>query len=287
MQISIYGSRRQDGYISSIGSLLDALRDRGISVFVHRNLASLLNEEGYRLKLHGIGECSSLPEGTDFVMSIGGDGTFLRSAKWVGGKEIPIIGINTGHLGFLAENSIADARDIVDDLLGGDFTPERRILLEAVCDDGTRIDWPFALNEVAFLKAESASMISVRIEVDGNFLADYSADGIIMATPTGSTAYNLSVGGPILVPTLHNIVLSPIAPHTLTLRPIVVGADSILRAVVTSRKGDFRLSIDGRSVVLPCGVPITIRRAPHSVITLRKKGENYASTLRNKFLWGS
>lgn len=287
MQISIYGSRRQDGYISSIGSLLDALRDRGISVFVHRNLASLLNEEGYRLKLHGIGECSSLPEGTDFVMSIGGDGTFLRSAKWVGGKEIPIIGINTGHLGFLAENSIADARDIVDDLLGGDFTPERRILLEAVCDDGTRIDWPFALNEVAFLKAESASMISVRIEVDGNFLADYSADGIIMATPTGSTAYNLSVGGPILVPTLHNIVLSPIAPHTLTLRPIVVGADSILRAVVTSRKGDFRLSIDGRSVVLPCGVSITIRRAPHSVITLRKKGENYASTLRNKFLWGS
>lgn len=286
MQIAIYGSRRQDGHITSISTLLDALRTRGISVFIERRLASLLNQEGYRLSLHGIHECTDIPEHTDIVMSIGGDGTFLRSAKWVGGREIPILGINTGHLGFLAGYSMAEAGELADSLSDG-FIPERRLVLEAQSDSQVRINWPFALNEVAFLKAESASMINVRVEVDGIFLADYSADGLIMATPTGSTAYNLSVGGPILVPTLHNIVLSPIAPHTLTLRPIVVGADSELTAVVTSRKGDFRLSIDGRSVVLPCGTPIRICRARHSVVTLRKKGENFASTLRNKFLWGS
>lgn len=286
MQIAIYGSRCQDGHITSISTLLDALRARGISVFIERRLASLLNQEGYRLSLHGIHECTDIPEHTDIVMSIGGDGTFLRSAKWVGGREIPILGINTGHLGFLAGYSMAEAGELSDSLSDG-FIPERRLVLEAQSDSQVRIDWPFALNEVAFLKAESASMINVRVEVDGIFLADYSADGLIMATPTGSTAYNLSVGGPILVPTIHNIVLSPIAPHTLTLRPIVVGADSELTAVVTSRKGDFRLSIDGRSVVLPCGTPIRICRARHSVVTLRKKGENFASTLRNKFLWGS
>lgn len=287
MQIAIYGSRRQDGHIADITKLLDTLVSKGVTVFVERKLAAVLNEEGYRLKIHGIRECSGLPSHTDMVMSIGGDGTFLRSARWIETREIPILGINTGHLGFLAENSVSEGEAIVEALLHGEYAREKRLMLEAVCEDGTPIDWPFALNEVAFLKAESASMINIRVEIDGNFLADYSADGLIMSTPTGSTAYNLSVGGPILVPTLQNVVLSPIAPHTLTLRPIVVGADARLRAVVTSRKGDFRLSIDGRSVVLPCGSPILISRADHSVITLRKKGENFASTLRNKFLWGS
>lgn len=283
--VAIYGSRRQEGHIDDIKTLLDTLRGRGIEVYVERKLADLLNEEGYRLALHGVKSVTRFPEGADLVMSIGGDGTFLRTAKWMGGREMPVLGINTGHLGFLAENTVADGPRIVEALTKGEYSEERRLVLQAKFEGADDV-WPFALNEVAFLKADSASMISVRVEVDGDFLADYSADGLIMATPTGSTAYNLSVGGPILEPTLQNVVLSPIAPHTLTLRPIVVGADSRITAVVTSRKKDFRLSIDGRSVMLPCGEKIIIERAPHSVVTLRKRGENFAHTLRNKFSLG-
>lgn len=284
--VAVYGSRRQDGHIASIIAFLDSLMEAGVDVYIEKKLALLLNEEGYRLKVHGIRECTALPAHTDMVVSIGGDGTFLRASKWIGSLEIPIIGINTGHLGFLAENSIEDAPEIIDALKEGKYDRERRLVLEVSTPSIPEKEWPSALNEVAFLKADSASMIDVKVDVDGYFLANYRADGLLMATPTGSTAYNLSVGGPILVPTLQNIILSPIAPHTLTLRPVAVGADSELKAVVSSRKGEFRLSIDGSSCVIPCGTEVMVRKAPHSVITLRKKGENFASTLRNKLFWG-
>lgn len=284
--VSIYGSRRQDGHVSDICRLIDALRARDIEVFVHTKLGLLLGEEGYRLPLHGVKAGAMLPEATDVAVSIGGDGTFLRTARWLGGREIPIVGINTGHLGFLAENSVDDTDRILSLLCEDKGVVEKRMVLEAVCDKIPPREWPYALNEVAFLKGDSASMISVSVEADGYFLADYRADGLLMATPTGSTAYNLSVGGPILAPTLNNIILAPIAPHTLTLRPVVIGGDSELTATVHSRKGDFRLSIDGRSFTLPCDSTVKVRKASHSVLTLLHPDENFASTLRNKLFWG-
>ena len=286
-QVSIYGSRRQEGHIGNICQLIDTFLSRGIAVSIERKLASVLNSEGYRLAVRGIRECVRMPENTDIVVSIGGDGTFLRSAKWVQGREIPILGINTGHLGFLAENSVENSDGIIKALEAGEYSVEKRLVLEAVSEKIPSDEWPFALNEVAFLKSDSASMIKVKVAVDGHFLTDYSADGLLMATPTGSTAYNLSVGGPILDPTLNNIILSPVAPHTLTLRPLVLGAESEITATVTSRKGDFRLSIDGRSFVMPCGVEIRVRRAAHTVLALRRRGENFASSLRDKMRWGT
>lgn len=284
--VGVYGSRYQQGFIDDIGNLLDRLKKEGYEVFVETKLASLLNEEGYRLTVHGIRDCVTLPEHAEAVFSIGGDGTFLRTARWLAGKEIPIIGINTGHLGFLAENSIKDIEGVISLLNAEDRVVTRRMMLEVECGSLPAHAYPFALNEVAFLKADSASMISTRVDIDGYFLADYSADGLLVATPTGSTAYNLSVGGPILTPELNNIVLSPIAPHSLTVRPVVIGGESKIDATVSSRTGEFRLSIDGRSYRIPAGVSLSVKRSGRKVLTLHRRGENFAATLRNKLHWG-
>ena len=283
--VSLYGSRSQEGHISSIWTLVQSLIKEGISVSIEKKLASVLEGHGYRLAIHGVKTCSALPSDTQLAISIGGDGTFLRTARWLAGKEIPILGINTGHLGFLAENSADDVENLVSLITSGTAVVERRMVLKVECNALPSSNWPYALNEVAFLKG-AASMIDVDVSLDHYHLADYRADGLLVTTPTGSTAYNLSVGGPILAPTLENIVLAPIAPHTLTLRPVVVGGDSLLETKVASRAPEFRLSIDGRSVSLACGTKVRIKKAGHSVLTIHRPNENFASTLRNKLLWG-
>lgn len=284
--VALYGARNQEGHISGIWELISRLLEAGVHISVERKLAETLNENGYRLTVHGIKTATGLPESTDLAISVGGDGTFLRTAKWLRGKEIPILGINTGHLGFLADNTTGDVKSVADFILSGSGEIVRREVLQVECDALPGADWPYALNEVAFLKG-AASMIDIDVTLDGFHLATYRADGLLLATPTGSTAYNLSVGGPILAPTLDAIILSPIAPHTLTLRPVVVSGHSRIEASVTSRASDFRLSIDGKSYALKCNTEVKIRRADHSVLTLRRPGENFASNLRSKLLWGS
>lgn len=283
--VAFYGSRSQEGHISSIWALISRLLESGIHVCVEKKLASVLSDAGYRLAVHSIKTCTRLPEDTDLAVSVGGDGTFLRTARWLSGKEIPILGINTGHLGFLAENSTDSVEEIVRMIHSDDMKIEKRLVLQAECDALPPTEYPFALNEIAFLKG-AASMIDINVNIDGFYLASYRADGLLVATPTGSTAYNLSVGGPILAPTLSCVALAPIAPHTLTLRPVVVGAESVIEATVESRIAEFRLSIDGRSTPIPCGSKITIKKAGYNILTIRKPSENFASTLRSKLFWG-
>lgn len=282
--VSLYGSRSQEGHISAIWTLIHSLQENGFSVNVEKKLASVLSEAGYRLPLHGIKVISGINRDAQLAVSIGGDGTFLRTARWLAGKEIPILGINTGHLGFLAENSTQNIDEVVSLLKSGNFSIERRLVLKVECAALPSSEWPYALNEVAFLKG-AASMIDIDVKSDGHHLASYRADGLLISTPTGSTAYNLSVGGPILAPTLECMVLSPIAPHSLTLRPVVIPGNSYIEAVVASRAPEFRLSIDGRSTSVPCGMPVLIKKASHSVLTIRKPEENFASTLSSKLLW--
>lgn len=287
--IAFYGSRQQEGHISAIMDLVEKLQDSGFEIIIEKKLADVLSNAGYRLATHGIRTCQKTPDRASLAISVGGDGTFLRTARWLGGKEIPILGINTGHLGFLAENSTDNIDDVVSLITSGNYSLEKRLVLEVSYADpnsaSRQHDVQYALNEVAFLKG-AASMIDIHVKADGFDLATYRADGLLVTTPTGSTAYNLSVGGPILAPTLESIVLSPIAPHTLTLRPVVIGGGSLIEATVESRAPEFRLSVDGKSVSLPCGSPVTIKKAPHSVLTIRRPGENFASTLRSKLLWG-
>lgn len=259
--------------------------DAGISVAIERRFALYLQRNGYSLP-ETCRLVDTPVDGTTAAISIGGDGTFLRTARWVGQKNIPILGINTGHLGFLAGYTLQEAPSLIDMLIHGTGIIEKRNLLHVESPDIPADIFPYALNEVAILKDDTSSMISVHTELNGTFLADYLADGLLISTPTGSTGYNLSVGGPILQPTLHTVCIAPIAPHTLTLRPIVVAGDSVLRAVTTSRAEHYRVSLDGCSFVMDAGSSITVRMADFCISILRRADTDFATTLRNKLLWG-
>lgn len=284
-RIAIYGSRRQDAYLSDLASLFSMLERSGFAVTVHPKLGTYLREQG--IDLCGAEVAGRLADDTSLVLSIGGDGTFLRSARWTGRREIPILGVNTGHLGFLSSCNIDEIESMLAAVCRGEVVVERRMMLRVDCGSLPEDIWPYALNEVAFLKEETASMIAVRTNIDGHFLADYRADGLIVATPTGSTAYSMAAGGPILEPTLHCMALSPVAPHTLTVRPLVVGGDAELELTVESRTGEFRLSLDGRSYALPAGERVRIRRARFSTMLIRKNEMNFSTILRDKLLWNA
>lgn len=291
--IGIYGNSRQGAYLPQIVALLRNLEQRGVALYVHEHFAGYLSRSGI-----GIGEkwevCREFPAGqVDRVVSFGGDGTFLRTACWVGRHGTPIMGVNTGHLGFLAHYSLDRTDELVCTLLEGPCIVESRMLLQVrspyVPDDF----WPCALNEVAILKSDNSSMLDVRTWVDGNYLADYLADGLLVATPTGSTAYNLSVGGPILDPTVSNMVLSPIAPHSLAMRPLVIGGDSRVSLSVISKARRCRISLDGRPFVMPCvqqgetaEPALSITKADFAVNILRSPESHFSDILRNKLKWG-
>lgn len=284
-RVAIYGSRRQHLYHKELAGLFSFLEQKGFRVYVHPKLASYLEENnvdmGYAVPVERV------PDGTALVISIGGDGTFLRAARWVGEREIPILGVNTGHLGFLSGCGVREVNEMIDAICAGEISVERRMLLSVDVTGVSGRFWNHALNEVAVLKDETASMISVKAYIDGHYLADYRADGLIIATPTGSTAYNMSAGGPLLEPTINCMVLSPIAPHTLTIRPLVVGGDAELTLTVEGRTSGFRLSVDDRSLHVPMGERVTVRRAHFSTLLIRKKEANFATILRDKLLWGA
>lgn len=284
-RIAIYGSRRQDAHLDELAGLFSLLEGSGFSVTVHPKLANYLMEQG--VDLCGASVSARIPEHTGLVLSIGGDGTFLRAARWAGKEEIPILGVNTGHLGFLSSCNLDETGAMLGAICRGDVVVERRMVIKAQSAAFPDNIWPYALNEIALLKEESASMISIRTNINGHFLADYRADGLIISTPTGSTAYNLSSGGPILEPTLDCMALSPVAPHTLTVRPLVVGGGSELELTVESRTKEFRISLDGRSYAIPAGEKIWIKRAGFSTMLVRKKDSNFATILRDKLLWNA
>ncbi len=282
-RIAIYGSRRQDSYLKELAGLFLFLHGRGFEIAVHPKLYNYLRQ--CDVDMQGAECVSWVDADTDLVMSIGGDGTFLRAARWVGRLEIPIVGVNTGHLGFLAGCGMDDVEDMIDCICRGEVVIEPRMLLEVESRDLPDKVWPYALNDVSLTKEDCASMISVQAYVNGNFLADYRADGLVVSTPTGSTAYNLSAGGPILEPTINCISIVAVAPHTLTVRPLVVGGDSELELMVESRTDEFRLSLDGESYPLPVGEKIWIRRAPFSTLLVRRNSTNFSTILRDKLNW--
>ena len=284
MKLAVYGSRHQEEYIPEIAAFLMCLKDRGDSVVMHAKL--------YRYLLHAVPAALACVTrvteesdfDADFAVSLGGDGTFLRTAAWVGDKELPVVGVNTGHLGFLASADVSDLNDLPRRLAAGDYLLDRRSLIE-VSVPGYK-GWPYAINEVTLTKSESSSMIHVHARIDGTELADYRADGLIVATPTGSTAYNLSVGGPIVQPEAPVFVLSPIAAHSLSMRPLVVADTSRLELSCEGRAPRYRLTLDGRASVLDLDTPVTLVKAPFSAVAVQMRGHSFAATLRNKLQWG-
>ena len=226
-------------------------------------------------------------EGVDYVISMGGDGTFLEAANKVGDREIPILGVNMGRLGFLADVLPSEIETTLDHVLRGDHIIEDHTVIKLETNGETIECNPFALNDIAVLKRDSASMISIRAYVNGDFLVNYQADGLIIATPTGSTAYSLSNGGPIIVPQSGSLCITPVAPHSLNIRPIVINDTSVIELEVCSRSHNFLVAVDGRSMKMAEETRLTICKAPYTIKLIKLKSQRYFSTLHEKLMWGA
>lgn len=223
----------------------------------------------------------------DFVVSMGGDGTFLKSAVRVGKKQIPLIGINMGRLGFLADVLPGEVEEALGAVINGNFDIETHTAIQAVTSGGDFEGCHYALNDIAVLKRDVASMISIRTSIDDSFLVTYQADGLIVTTPTGSTAYSLSNGGPIIVPQTKTLCLTPVAPHSLNIRPIVISDSNRVRLEVESRSHNYLVAVDGRSYTMHEGSTVTVSKAPFVTRIVKPNGRRYFSSLRDKMMWGA
>ena len=199
---------------------------------------------------------------------------------------MPILGVNVGHLGYLTAGSLDEHAHVIDDVLAGNYRIEERTMLQVACG-AVEISHPWALNEVAILRHETSSMLDMETRLRSHELTTYRGDGLIISTPTGSTAYNMSVGGPILEPTTSCLVLSPISPHSLTMRPLVVRDDSEIVVRTHTRATHYEVSLDGEVSLCPTGSTLTISRAPYCARVVQTLDNNFASTLRQKLLWGT
>ncbi len=285
MKLSIVGNNYQDANLQAILNLVERLQHRGVAVTLERDFCDYLAAQmGTTLGVATV-HCGE-PVDADVALSLGGDGTFLTTVMWVVEQDIPIMGINMGHLGYLAAYSLDEAEQAVDDLLAGNYTIERRSMLRARCE-GVEIEHPLALNDIAILRQDTSSMIEMETTLQGKPLTTYKGDGLVVCTPTGSTAYNLSAGGPILEPTTRCLVLSPLSPHSLTMRPLVVPDESVITIVTHTRADTYRLSVDGEGITCPAGTRVTIERAPLTVQVIQRTDNNFARTLRHKLHWGS
>ncbi len=286
LRFAIFGNTYQAKKSACIEQLLGILFERGASLLIDRQFYEYLTN-----KLGILVTPEALIEGNDFhadfVISMGGDGTFLEAARRVGDKGMPILGINMGRLGFLSDYQAEDIASAIDHIYNDTYRIEERTVLMVEKDGDDIQGYPYALNEVAVLKHDISSMISIDVEINGEFLTTYQADGLIVNTSTGSTGYALSVGGPIIVPGTKIIGLVPVAPHSLTVRPLTLSADAIVRMKVKSRSHNFLLSVDGRSESATEDTTITIRKAPYTINVLKRSKGSFFSTLRDKLMWGA
>jgi len=225
-------------------------------------------------------------DGVDMAFSVGGDGTFLRTARRIGCSGIPILGINAGHLGFLADVQLDEIVEALPAVVAGRYDVETRSLLQLEIPGFQQPYQKYSLNEVAVLKRDLSSMVSVSVYVDGAFLNQYDADGLVVATPTGSTAYAMSAGGPILEPQSDCYAIVPIAPHSLTARPLVIRDSCRLEIEVLSRNGLFLVAADGNPLPLTTRYHLCIRRADYRISVVRRPESNFYETLRQKLMWG-
>ena len=280
----VFGNTYQQEDPAKVLSLLHDLRERGLEVAVEADYLKYLtgDEKGGGFISF---ETNAVPD-ADMALSLGGDGTFLTTVMWVARQGMPILGINLGHLGYLTAGRLDKSSNVIDDVLAGNYRIEERTMLQVTCDQ-VEIPHPWALNEIAILRHDTSSMLDMETRLRSHELTTYRGDGLIVSTPTGSTAYNMSVGGPILEPTTSCLVLSPISPHSLTMRPLVVRDDSEIAVRTYSRADHYEVSIDGEVTLCPTGSTLTFSRAPHCARVIQCMSNNFANTLRQKLLWGT
>lgn len=285
MNVAIFGSRFQSEKLGHVVSLFVTLRKAGCSLIICRQFYEFLTTvmtdppivDGY---IDGDDFTA------DFVISVGGDGTYLRTAHRIGNKGLPILGVNTGRLGFLADIECIDLAFFLKELSRAHYAIHDLSLVQLSVNGEPFHEYPCALNEIAILKGDSSSMINIHTTVNGEYLNGYQADGLLIATPTGSTAYALSVGGPILLPNTRDLLIAAVAPHNLNIRPIVVDNSSVIDLDIESRSHNFLVSIDGASFQLPCSAHLQVSLADYTIKAVKPSGHSFLQTLSRKLYWG-
>ena len=286
LRFALFGNIYQARKSASIQKVLSCIANHDAELYVDMEYYYFL-KDNQRLSVNATKVFNGDDFDADFVISMGGDGTFLKAASRVGHKDIPILGVNMGRLGFLADISPDDIEHCINALAQDDFAIESRALIQVEADGNLLGDFSYALNDVAILKRDTASMISIRANINGQYLNTYQADGLVVSTPTGSTAYSLSNGGPIIVPGTKVFSMTAVAPHSLNVHPIVIPDSAVVELDVESRSHNFLVAIDGRSEKCKEGTKITLRRAPYDVKVVKRSDHRYFNTLREKMMWGA
>jgi NAD+ kinase len=288
-QVFLFGRDFDEGFRSPFQLLVNQLCEYGFDVWIFEPLKQFIEswaDENYRL-FKTFGSYTDLKGQKGVMFSIGGDGTFLEAVTLVRDLSITLAGINSGRLGFLAGISREEISLALDSIVRDLAVIDKRVLLQVDSEPQIFGDFNFALNEITVHKRDDSAMIKISAYLDGQFLNIYWADGLIVATPTGSTAYSLSVGGPLVLPDTHNIILSPIAPHNLTVRPLVFNDSMRLTLKVESRSRNLLVSADSRSAVIEDRLELNIFKAPFCIKTVRLSEHNFYHTLRTKLMWGA
>ena len=286
MKFALFGNTYQAKKSAHVIRLLSILKQYNAVVYINREFYDfLVNEQQMDIQAAGVFEGNDFE--ADMVLSMGGDGTFLKAASYVGNKNIPILGINTGRLGFLADVSPEEMEDTFKDIYNHNYKVEDRSVLQVISNGQPLKGYPCGLNEIAVLKRDSSSMITIHTSINGAYLTTYQADGLVIATPTGSTAYSLSIGGPVIVPHSNTIAITPVAPHSLNVRPIVINDDWEITLDVESRSHNFLVAIDGRSETCREGTRLNIRKADYNLKVVKRPNHVFFHTLIDKMMWGA
>ncbi|MCM4164980.1 MULTISPECIES: NAD kinase [unclassified Arenibacter] len=288
MKVAIYGLTGQNNVLDCIVELLDELQNENAEVYFEKGFYNLIMSKQNVGEFPVFTDSIGLDTSFDMFVSFGGDGTILRATTYVRDLGIPIVGVNTGRLGFLSTFRKEDVRKVVKEFVSGAYTVVERSLVQV----DARSDIPefktlnFALNEITVSRKDTTSMITVETHLNNEYLTSYWADGLIVATPTGSTGYSLSCGGPVIAPTAKSLILTPIAPHNLNARPLVISDDTVIRLKVSGREESHLVSLDSRIATVASGKEIFIRKAPFTIKMIEYTSESFLKTLRNKLLWG-
>jgi len=289
MKIGIYGQFYHQEAARYVQQLLDILDKKKIEVIIEKNFLDLIHEHDAIDKDYGhFSTFEELDTSYDLFFSIGGDGTILKTVTYIRDLNIPIVGINTGRLGFLATIKKQEITASIEKILAGKYTLSVRSLLQVTLDSNEDVleDINFAFNEIVVSRKNTTSMISISTHLNGESLTNYWADGLIVSTPTGSTGYSLSCGGPVISPHTSSLTLTPIAPHNLNARPLVIPDNTTISLKVSGREKQHLISLDSRIATLDNETVITLKKAPFTVSLINLEGESFFKTLREKLLWG-
>lgn len=288
MKIAIFSREVDDSQFDIILSILKAFRESGVElIFYERFYQSLtkIKDLDKIIKRSVFRSAKDIEKSVSIFLTLGGDGTFLESLTFVRDSGIPIAGINFGRLGFLTTSDLKSFKEWIHNLIEGNFKIEKRSILSIEAPFLKKTIYPYALNEVA-IQRQDPNMLSIKVEINGEEIPTYWADGIVLATPTGSTAYSLSIGGPIVLPNSNVLILTPIAPHNLNVRPLVMSDDSVIKLTPYSRRGRAIFSMDNRSVEITDDDIIIIKKAGFELNYITFKSNSFIDALRVKLLWG-